>query len=92
MAVVLLQHVEEVFVRPDRDECIKIFWKDLVLDYKARVAEYAGDLLFQLIECDGARDRDDASLTADVFELAISGAREDLATVTAEEFYPCVWG
>lgn len=48
MAVVLLKHMVEIFIGADRDEGIKVFRKDLVLDYGLRVTEHSDDLLLQL--------------------------------------------
>lgn len=83
MAVILLQHVVEVLVGPNRDKGIKIFRKDLVLDHNVRVVEHAGYLFLQPSEGDRARDGQDAGLTANILELAIRRAREDFAAITA---------
>ena len=74
----------EIIVVGDRDQSVEILTGKLVLEADIGVAEDA-ELGDEGGELDGAINREDLGLAADVGELVIVGTRVDLAAIAAHE-------
>lgn len=85
-AVVLVDHVVEVFIGGDRDEGIKVFVWELVLEGEGTVVEEGfGEARGEVVERGVAVDNDHPCVSADVAERLIVWAWNDVTAIAAHE-------
>lgn len=85
-AIVLFDHVIEIFISGDRDEGIKVLVGELVLEGEGAVAEKGPrEASTEIGEGGVAIDDDDARLTTKVAERFVGGPGDYMAAIAAHE-------
>lgn len=85
-AIVLFDHVVEIFISGDRNKGIKVLVGELVLEGEGAVAEKGSrEASREIGEGGVAIDDDDARLAAKVAERFVGGAGNNMAAIAAHE-------